>query len=72
VSPRLTFNAWSELTLCVSNGTSGAITLLLDGIEVGSWTANTGTRAITQIQLGDSSTRTATVNWDDLVVTADA
>jgi alpha-tubulin suppressor-like RCC1 family protein len=72
VSPRLTFNAWSELTLCVSNGASGAITLLLDGIEVGSWTANTGTRAITQIQLGDSSTRTATVNWDDLVVTADA
>jgi hypothetical protein len=70
VGARLPFGSWQELTLCASNGTSGTMRLLLGGVQIGSWNANLGTQPIGQIQLGDNARRTATVNWDDVVVTS--
>ena len=37
--------------------------------RIGTWATNTGTMPLSRIQIGDNDARTATVNWDDLVVT---
>ena len=68
----LAVNAWNRLTLCVStgSGTSGQLQLRLNGTTLGTWAANTGTSPLARIQVGDNDARTATVNWDNLVVTA--
>ncbi|MGE3587483.1 MAG: hypothetical protein AB7L17_07145 [Ilumatobacteraceae bacterium] len=67
----LTLNTWSRLTLCVSvgSGTTGQLQLRVNGTTVGTWNTNTGTSPVARIQVGDNDPRTATVNWDDLVVT---
>ncbi|MBI5087597.1 MAG: hypothetical protein HZB15_01640 [Actinobacteria bacterium] len=65
----LTLNAWSRISLCVSVATAGSLELRVNGTTVGTWSANTGTSPLARIQVGDNDPRTATVNWDDLVVT---
>lgn len=67
----LALNAWNRITLCASvgSGTSGQLSLRLNGTTLGTWATNTGTTALARIQVGDNDARTATVNWDDLVVT---
>ena len=67
----LAINAWNRITLCASvgSGTSGQLSLRVNGTPLGSWATNTGTSALARIQVGDNDARTATVNWDDLVVT---
>ncbi len=69
VGRNLPFGSWHRVTLCVSAGASGSLRLTVDGNVSGSWNADTGTQPLASIQLGDNSARTATVNWDDLVVT---
>ena len=67
----LALNTWSRVTLCalVAGGTSGQLSLRLNGVTIGTWAADTGTSPLANIQVGDNDARTATVNWDDLVVT---
>jgi hypothetical protein len=62
-------NAWNRVTLCVSVASAGQLQLRLNGTAIGTWNANTGTSPLARIQVGDNDPRTATVNWDDLVVT---
>ncbi|MCU1358737.1 MAG: regulator of chromosome condensation [Ilumatobacteraceae bacterium] len=64
-------NAWNRITLCVAvgAGTTGQLQLRLNGTTLNTWAANTGTSPLAKIQVGDNDARTATVNWDDLVVT---
>ena len=69
VGRTLSFGSWHRLTLCVDVGPSGSLTLGLDGTEIGSWNANTGSQPVATLQLGDTAVRTATVNWDDVLVT---
>lgn len=65
----LPFGSWHRVTLCVVAGTSGSLRFELDGSPVGTWNVSTGTLPFASVQLGDNSSRTATVNWDSLVVT---
>jgi hypothetical protein len=68
----LAVNAWNKLTLCVSTGagTAGQLQLRVNGVAAGTWATNTGTSPLARIQVGDNDARTATVNWDNLVVTS--
>jgi len=76
--PGTTFNTtstlpvgtWHQVTLCVTTGTGGGMSLSLDGSQVGAWTVATGTNALGVLQLGDDSARTVTVNYDDVVATS--
>ena len=69
VGRTMSFGSWHRLTLCVDVGPSGSLTLDLDGTRIGSWNANTGNQPVATLQLGDTAARTATVNWDDVLVT---
>ncbi|MCU1361457.1 MAG: domain containing protein [Ilumatobacteraceae bacterium] len=60
---------WHRLGLCTTIGTTGSLSLRVDGVTVGTWAANTGTSPVASVQLGDNDARTATANWDALVVT---
>jgi hypothetical protein len=60
---------WHRLGLCATIGTSGSLSLRVDGVVVGTWNVNTGTSPVTAVQMGDNDPRTATVHWDALVVT---
>ena len=68
----LALNAWNRITLCASigSGTSGQLSLRVNGLVRGTWATNTGTSPVARVQVGDNDPRTATVNWDALVVTA--
>jgi hypothetical protein len=57
---------WNTLQLCITVGTSGGISLFLNGGQIGSWTANTGTVPIGRLQIGDDAAKTVTVNFDDI------
>jgi alpha-tubulin suppressor-like RCC1 family protein len=70
VGAQLPFGSWQEVTLCATNGATDTIRLLIGGVQLGSWTVDVGTQPITQIQIGDDARRTATVNWDDVLVTS--
>ncbi len=69
VTGALPFNSWHRLTLCVGVGSAGSLRLDVDGVARGSWTTNTGLLPISVVQLGDNELRSATVNWDSVVVT---
>jgi alpha-tubulin suppressor-like RCC1 family protein len=64
-------NTWTRIALCVATGgPDGTLQLRVNGETVGTWTVNTGAGEFSRVQLGDNDPRTATVNWDHLVVTA--
>jgi len=60
---------WHRLGLCAEIGTAGSLSLRVNGATVGTWGTNTGTAAVSSVQLGDNDARTATVTWDALTVT---
>lgn len=61
---------WHTLEVCGEVGAAGAWTLSRDGVEIISdWVANTGTTAVGRVEIGDQNIRTATVNYDDVIVT---
>ena len=66
----LPFASWRTVTLCVAVGTSGRIRAAVDGVEIGSWSTNTGAQSVSGVQIGDNSARTAVVNFDDIMVIA--
>jgi alpha-tubulin suppressor-like RCC1 family protein len=68
----LAAGAWDRITLCVSvaSGTSGQLQLRVNDATVGTWATDTGTSPLSRVQVGDNDPRTATVNWDDVVVTS--
>jgi hypothetical protein len=60
---------WHSVEACVTVGTAGTWDLYLDGLQVVSgWVADNGTAPVGRIQIGSSSARTFTVNFDDVVV----
>jgi hypothetical protein len=60
---------WHMVELCGQVATSGTWDLTLDGSPViTAWSANTGTVGVGRIQIGNSSKKTTTINWDDVVV----
>ena len=63
-------STWRRVELCLTVGASGTLRLLVDGSQVGSWTANTGTSAATELQIGDNAAKTADVWLDDVRVTS--
>jgi hypothetical protein len=69
-SATLPANTWRRVELCVTAGTSGTLRLLVDGTQVGSWTANTGTASAGELQIGDNAAKTADVWFDEVRVTS--
>jgi hypothetical protein len=64
-------SGWNTLELCATVGTAGSLTLKLNGAVIaGPWTANLGTVAIGRIQIGDTTLRSWSANFDDVVVTS--
>jgi hypothetical protein len=63
-------STWRRVELCITVGSAGTLRLLVDGAEVGSWTANTGTSPATELQIGDNAAKTADVWLDDVRVTS--
>jgi hypothetical protein len=60
---------WHTVELCGTVGTSSTWDLLLDGgVVLNDWTANTGTSPVARVEIGDTSARTWTINYDDVVV----
>jgi chitodextrinase len=58
---------WHNLELCGTVGSAGSWDLYRDGVKIlNGWTANTGTDPIGRIQLGDTGTKTWTINYDDI------
>jgi hypothetical protein len=58
---------WHNLELCGTVGSAGTWDLYRDGVKiVNAWTANTGTDPIGRIQLGDTGSKTWTINYDDI------
>jgi hypothetical protein len=58
---------WNTLELCATTGTSGSLSLSLNGSAIGSWSTNMGTNPISRLQIGDEAAKTVTVNFDDVV-----
>ncbi|MEO8476514.1 MAG: fibronectin type III domain-containing protein [Actinomycetota bacterium] len=68
-----TRNAWHDVVLKVTvAGSSGMSEVWLDGVQVAelSVTANFGTNQISTLQLGDSSSRTYDIVYDDVAVSS--
>jgi alpha-tubulin suppressor-like RCC1 family protein len=60
---------WHRIELCGSVGATSSWDLYRDGVRiVTAWTANTGTTPIGQVQIGDNTAKTVTMNLDDVVV----
>ncbi|MEX0990114.1 MAG: hypothetical protein WD206_07455 [Actinomycetota bacterium] len=59
---------WNELEMCGEVGTTSTWDLYLNGTKiVDAWQADVGTTDIGRIQIGDTNSKTATANWDDVV-----
>ena len=65
----LPVGTWHAVQFCVTAAAAGTMSLSLDGTLVKSWNTNTGTTSIGRIQLGDDASRTAVINYDDVVAT---
>jgi hypothetical protein len=62
-------SGWVTLEVCGTVGTSSAWDVYRNGVRiVNSWTANSGTAAVGQVQIGDTTAKTFTLNIDDVVV----
>lgn len=66
----LPFGEWRRIDLCTSHapGAVDRVSVLVGGLPVGEWAWTTAPAA--QIQIGSLRRSTATVNYDDVVVTA--
>jgi len=69
-STRLPFGSWNLVRICGRTGPSGSWQIALNGVSAGSWSASNGTADFGRIQIGDADPRTATLNLDDVLVTA--
>ncbi len=58
---------WSTIELCATIGSSGTLTLLLNGSQLGAWTSDLGASQIGRIQILDDAAKTFTANVDDVV-----
>ncbi len=62
-------SGWHNLELCGSAGTSKAWDLYLDGTKaVSGWVTSTDPSGFSRAQIGDTAAKTATVNFDDVLV----
>ena len=62
-------SGWVLVELCGSVGANSTWDLYRNGVRiVNAWVANTGTTPVAQLQIGDNSAVTATMNLDDIVV----
>ena len=61
---------WNTIELCATVGTSGTLSLWLNGSQIGTWTTNNGTSPITRLQIGDDAAKTVTINFDEVVAHA--
>ncbi len=62
-------SGWHNLELCGTAGTSKAWDLYLDGTDaVSGWVTSTDPAGFSRAQIGDSAAKTATVNFDDVLV----
>ena len=62
-------SGWHQVRLCGTVGGAGSWTLSRDGTPVlAGWTANTGTTAVGRVDIGSSSAKTFTANFDDVLV----
>ena len=60
---------WHSLELCGTVGSTTTWDLIRDGVViVDDWAANTGTAAVTRVQIGDSAAKTFTANFDHVRV----
>jgi hypothetical protein len=60
---------WHLLELCGSVGATTTWDLYRDGVRiVNAWAANTGTTPVGRVEIGDASSKTFTINVDDVVV----
>ena len=60
---------WHNIELCGTVGASTTWDLYRDGVKiVNAWTADTGTTPIGRIQLGDTGSKTWTINYDHVLV----
>ncbi len=60
---------WHSVELCGTIGTSTTWDLLRDGgVVIDDWAADTGTTPVGRVEIGDTSARTWTTNFDDVVV----
>jgi alpha-tubulin suppressor-like RCC1 family protein len=69
-STPLPVGAWHHVQLCTTVGTSASLSAWLDGTQVLTATSSTGTAPIATLQVGDTTNVTATVNYDNVVVTS--
>jgi hypothetical protein len=67
---KLPLGSWHALRLCTTVGAAGTVTLSLDGTQVRSLSASTGTAPVAAVQLGDTAAATLAINYDDIVVTS--
>jgi hypothetical protein len=58
---------WHTVTLCTTIGAAGSISVGLDGVLVGSWTASTGTTPIGVVRVGEDAAATYQAWFDDVV-----
>jgi alpha-tubulin suppressor-like RCC1 family protein len=62
-------SGWVHLEVCGSVGANSSWDLYREGVRiVTDWVANTGSSAVGQIQIGDNSAKTVTMNLDDVRV----
>lgn len=68
-STTLPLGSWHQVGLCVDiAGASGQLQATYDGSVVGTWSSNTGTVPIGQIQIGTMDASTVVFNLDDVDV----
>lgn len=62
-------SGWHTIELCGAVGASSTWDLYRDGVViVNDWAANTGTTGVGRVEIGDTTAKTWTVNFDDVVV----
>jgi hypothetical protein len=60
---------WHSIEVCGTVGSSGLWDLYLDGVKIlDSWVADTGTIPIGRVGLGDTTAKTWTADFDQVVV----
>ena len=60
---------WHTVELCGAVGATSTWDLYRDGLAIVSdWASNTGTTDVGRVEIGDTTAKTWTVNFDDVVV----
>ena len=67
--PTLPIGGWNVVELCGDIAGGGRLSLYLNGALVGGpWTQGLGSTPFGRVMLGDSESKTVTVNYDDVIV----